>query len=230
MLEVSPIMEAALAPLREAHVAELLTRMARAISSGADVTPEPWRRGADGKAARAGVLALPSRHDFEAETAGRIAHPVVRSRLPAAVAEHFSPIIASSGDPGGAPGGGGGGGWQGEEGPAPLVIGAFRWDCADLVLAPAQRGLDLAPLRRWFLEYAQSGVTAEAPDLLGVLHALEDPRPWPSLRAGSDGNGPTGSVALRIDFGSAPVAAVAALADTVSEVGAALAQLRDGDD
>ncbi|MEC9433335.1 MAG: hypothetical protein VYD87_10545 [Pseudomonadota bacterium] len=218
MLEVSPILDAALTPLREVHVADLLTRMARAIASGAEVTPEPWRRAADGRALRAGALALPSRHDFEAETAGRIAHPVVESRLPATVAERFSPIIASSA---------GEGDWHAEDGPAPLVIGAFRWNRADLVLAPAERGLDFAPLRHWFLEYSQPGMTDEAPELFGVLHALDDPRPWPSTRAGA---APTGSVALRIDFGSAPVAAVAALAETVAEVGAALAQLRDGAD
>lgn len=195
MSAAATALEALLSPLREIHLVDLMERMERASRAGALVTPEPWRRGPDGKAVRGDALNLPSRHDFEAETDGRILHPRVETPLPPTLAVGFAPVAA------GAPTG------------ASLLIRPFRWEAAELVLEASAGPPDLAPLRRWFLEFSQASQSMEAPELLGVLHALGAPRPA------------AGGVALRIDFGSAPIAAIAALVEALSEAGVMRARL-----
>ena len=73
---------------------------------------------------------------------------------------------------------------------------------------------DLAPLRRWFLEFSQPGTEQmETEELLGVVHSMSDPEPLPA------------GIALHIDFGSAPIAAVAELAEAAAQAGARHARL-----
>lgn len=184
-------LEEALGPLRRVHLADLTERMGRAREAGGQVTPEPWRRDAAGRTRRDGRLDLPSRHDFEIDGGQRRLHPRVETPLEA----EFPPFAA-----------------LGPDGFA-LDIRPFRWDAAELVLRLTHARPNWAPLRLWFLEFSQPGQCPEAPELLGVLHALQDPRPA----------GP--GAALRIDFGSAPLAAVPALAAAAAQTGASRARL-----
>lgn len=196
MTTADPILTAVLTPLRELHLADLLGRMARAIDAGADVVPEPWRRDDDGRVRRDGAMNLPSRHDFEAEESGRISHPVVRTPLPRALAASLSPLELVA-----APG-------------LSLRVTPFRWESAMLAMEIEGGVPDLAPLRRWFLEFSQPGSEPpDAEDLLGVVHSMSDPEPLPA------------GIALRIDFGSASVDAVAELAEAAAQAGARHARL-----
>ena len=196
MTTADPILTAALTPLRELHLADLLSRMARAIDAGADVTSEPWRRGPDGRVLRDGVLARPSRHDFEAAESGRISHPVVETPLPRALAVAMAPLELIA-----APG-------------LSLLLTPFRWEAAMLAMEIEGGVPDLAPLRRWFLEFSQPGTEQmETEELLGVVHSMSDPEPLPA------------GIALHIDFGSAPIAAVAELAEAAAQAGARHARL-----
>jgi hypothetical protein len=185
----------ALAPLRRLHLSDLRERMAAAASSGAEITPEPWRRDPQGRTLRQGRLDLPSRHDFETEGGGRRLHPRVETPLEA----EFPPFSAV------APMG------------FALDIRPFRWEAAELTLRLTHARPNWTPLRLWFLEFSQPTYCPDAPELLGVLHALHDPRPV--------GEG----AALRIDFGSAPVHAVTALVAALSETGASGGRLADAD-
>lgn len=190
------ILAEALAPLRELHLSDLLERMRRAAVDGASVTPEPWRRDPAGGLLREGRLRLPSRHDFEADCVGRVLHPRVETPL-----EHeFAPFAAR------APQG------------FTIDIRPFRWEAAELSLVLTHSRPSWAPLRSWFLEFSQAGRDGpDGPELLGVLHALGDPRPAP------------GGAAIRIDFGSAPMAALPALIGALAETGASQGRLADAD-
>ncbi len=200
MSAAATALEALLSPLREIHLVDLMQRMERAAQAGGEVTPEPWRRGPDGKTVRGDALNLPSRHDFEVETDGRILHPRVETLLPPTLAMGFTPVAA-----GAATG-------------ASLMIRPFRWEAAELVLEASAGAPDLSALRRWFLEFSQPSQSMEAPALLGVLHALGPPRPA------------AGGVTLRVDFGSAPISAIAALVEALSEAGVMRARLEMAED
>lgn len=196
MTTADPILTAALTPLRELHLVDLLRRMARAIDAGAEVTPEPWMRGESGRVIRSGELDLPARHDFEAEESGRILHPVVRTPLPRRLGATLAPLELVA-----APG-------------LSLLVLPFRWEAAVLAMEAAPEALDAGPLRRWFLEFSQPLPEPEPEDLLGVVHSLSDPFPLP------------GGVGVRIDFGSAPIAAVAELAEAAAQAGVRRARLQ----
>ncbi|MGM0586512.1 MAG: hypothetical protein ACQEUZ_17845 [Pseudomonadota bacterium] len=188
-------LEEALTPLRRVHLRDMRERMTRAACNGAQVTPEPWRRGADGRALREGRLNLPSRHDFEIDGGGRRLHPRVETPMEA----EFAPFAA-----------------LGPEGFA-LDIRPFRWEAAELTLRLTHGRPNWAPLRLWFLEFAHPGRPVDEAELLGVLHAMHDPRP---VGAGAS---------LRLDFGSAPICAVTALVGALSRTGASAARLADAE-
>ena len=97
-----------------------------------------------------------------------------------------------------------------------LSITPFRWQAAELVVETGPRMPSWTPLRRWFLEHSQTGFGPEAPELASAVHSLGDP----ARRAAA--------VVMRVDFGSAPVSAVAALVEALAETGAGRAALRGG--
>jgi hypothetical protein len=88
-------------------------------------------------------------------------------------------------------------------------IGPFCWDAADLTVYAGAATPDWAPLRRWFLEWFQSRHSEVAPDLLGAVHSLDGP--WKKGRGWG----------FTVDFGSAPVACLAALITALADCGAA---------
>lgn len=143
-----------LAPLRDLHLADLLETIARALDSGAEVTPEPWRRTPEGKVAREGFLHVPARDDIEVSLAGLVRRPRVaaRRRIP------FAPFALT-----------------GENGFA-MQISPFHWNAAEVSVETRQRMPNWGPLRLWFLEFVQSHYGEEAPDLQGALHGLGDPQ------------------------------------------------------
>lgn len=90
------------------------------------------------------------------------------------------------------------------------LIGPFRWEDAELRFE-VRRGSNpnWSPVRLWFLEWFQPRQTRLQPELAGVVHALEGPE--------EHGSG----WQLHVDFGSAPVAAIAGLIEASAETGCA---------
>ena len=89
------------------------------------------------------------------------------------------------------------------------LIGPFRWEDAEIRLETGDGRPNWTPLRLWFLEWFQPRQTRLQPELSGVVHALEGP------------DDRDGSWQLHLDFGSAPIAAVAALIESAAETGCA---------
>lgn len=87
------------------------------------------------------------------------------------------------------------------------LIGPFRWEDAEVRFDCRASRPNWAPVRLWFLEWFQPRQTRLQPELSGVVHALEGPVDI------------DGGWQLHIDFGSAPIAAVAALIETAGETG-----------
>ena len=87
------------------------------------------------------------------------------------------------------------------------VIGPFRWEDAEIRFEPRGARPNWTPIRLWFLEWFQPRQTRLMPELGGVLHALEGPEDR------------DGSWQMHLDFGSAPIAAVASLIETAAETG-----------
>ena len=88
------------------------------------------------------------------------------------------------------------------------VIHPFRWEDAEITINGEVETPNWVPLRLWYLEWFQPRQTRLQPDLGAVVHALDGPD-----RGGA-------SWRIRVDFGSAPVGALAALIEAVSETGA----------
>ncbi|MGG7568078.1 hypothetical protein ACQ5SO_18155 [Rhodovulum sp. DZ06] len=146
-----------LTPLRDMHAADLLQRTARFLDRGADVTPEPLARHADGRLMRTPRLHLPFRRDLEVATAGGgVAHPRVDTPLDPGLDPRPSGVTA---------------------GEFQLSAAPFQWQAAELLLRGDPDGFAWAPLRLWFLEWMQPRMIEEAPELLGAVHSLSDPEP-----------------------------------------------------
>ncbi len=87
-------------------------------------------------------------------------------------------------------------------------IGPFRWEDAEIRFETRGGARpNWAPVRLWFLEWFQPRQTRLQPELGGVVHSLEGP----------EDRG--GSWQIHLDFGSAPIAAVAALIESAAETG-----------
>lgn len=89
------------------------------------------------------------------------------------------------------------------------MIGPFRWEDAEIMFEPTESRPDWRPLRLWFLEWFQSRHSELAPELAGAVHALEGP------------DERDGGWLMHVDFGSAPIAAIAALIEAGGETGCA---------
>jgi hypothetical protein len=143
-----------LGPLRDLHVADLLERTARAIDSGADVTPEPLARGPSGRLLRTTRLRLPFRRDMAVRTGARVLHPRVDTMLDPTADPRPNAMCA---------------------GPFTLEVTPFQWQAAELRLRVMAGGVNWAPMRHWFLEWVQPRQSDESPDLLGAVHSMSDP-------------------------------------------------------
>lgn len=90
------------------------------------------------------------------------------------------------------------------------LIGPFRWEDAEIRFETRGGSRpNWAPIRLWFLEWFQPRHTRLQPELGGVVHAFDGP------------DERDGSWQVHLDFGSAPIAAVAALIETAAETGCA---------
>ena len=89
------------------------------------------------------------------------------------------------------------------------LIGPFRWEDAEIRFETRGARPNWTPIRLWFLEWFQPRHTRLQPELAGVVHSLEGPEDL------------SGSWQLHLDFGSAPIAAVASLIETAGETGCA---------
>lgn len=87
------------------------------------------------------------------------------------------------------------------------LIGPFRWEDAEIRFEARGNRPNWTPIRLWFLEWFQPRQTRLQPELAGVVHALEGP------------DDRDGSWQMHLDFGSAPIACVAALIETAAETG-----------
>jgi hypothetical protein len=99
-----------------------------------------------------------------------------------------------------------------------VVIAPFRWGEARMMLESRQAKPDWQPLRLWALEWIQSRHADVSPDLAGAIHALEGPEPV------------RGGFAFGVDFGSAPVEAIAALIPAAAATGAGRLRLGTPDE
>jgi hypothetical protein len=89
------------------------------------------------------------------------------------------------------------------------LIGPFRWEDAEVSFEALGGRPNWAPIRLWFLEWFQPRHSQLQPELSGCVHALDGPEE-------------VGTVwKIHVDFGSAPIASVAALIETASETGCA---------
>jgi len=183
-------------PARAATVEALLTALAGAISAGAEVEAEPLTRDASGRVTRSGPLDLPARGDLTATRDGRTLPQRVAAPWP-----HPFPVPA----------------------PVSLVLEdgvtvlfePFAWDDAEIRIEGRQARPDWQPLRLWFLDWVNGRQTDVAPDLSGAVHGLSGP--WPQRAAAPV----TASWRLGVDFGSAPVSALAGLIEALARSGAA---------
>ena len=89
------------------------------------------------------------------------------------------------------------------------LIGPFRWEDAEVSFEARGQRPNWAPLRLWFLEWFQARHSQLQPELSGCVHSLDGP----------DEVG--GIWKIHLDFGSAPIACVAALIETAGETGCA---------
>lgn len=172
-----------LEPVRDLAVGRLLQAMAEELEQGNRVRQEPARRAAAGHVLRNGGLHLPRRDDLSVTEDGRTVVRTVTSRGRLS----FDPVRIESDE-----------GFVAEVRP-------FRWDAAEISADIGDGALDVAPIRRWYLEAFQSRFSDLSPDLDGVVHALLGPR-----RVGR-------VYVFQCDFGSAP-------AETVVEMLVAFAQ------
>jgi hypothetical protein len=88
------------------------------------------------------------------------------------------------------------------------LIGPFRWEDAEISFETRGGRPNWAPIRLWFLEWFQPRQTQLQPELAGVVHALDGPDEI------------DGVWKIHIDFGSSPIAALAALIEIAGETGA----------
>ncbi len=175
-----------LEPVRDLAVGGLLQAMAEELAQGRRVQQEPATRTPDGYVLRNGGLHLPRRDDLGVTDNGRTVRRTVSShgRL------SFDPVRIETAE-----------GFV-------VEVRPFRWDSARITAHCGERTLDVAPIRRWYLEAFQSRFSDLAPDLDGVVHALEGPRH-------------VGQVCVfRCDFGSAPVETVADMLVAFAQAGA----------
>lgn len=186
-MAAAEMLEEVLAPVRESAISALLTAQARAIEAGAEIEPEPVRRGGDGKVKRQGRLSLPSRGDLSVTMDGR----TLIQRIEARRITAFPPVEVRT--PAGFTG----------------LVGPFRWEDAEIRLEARDARPNWKPLRLWFLEWFQPRQTRLQPELAGVVHALEGPD--------EHGDG----WLMHLDFGSAPIAAIASLIEVIGETGCA---------
>ncbi|MGF1447582.1 MAG: hypothetical protein ACFBRM_15475 [Pikeienuella sp.] len=173
-------------PLRNHAVGTLLQAIAEAIEQGAEVEPEPVLRDAEGRVVRSGPLSLPRRGDVAVTRAGR---RLIR-RVEGGGLDSFEPMTLVA------------------DGGFTTVLAPFPWEEATLIVETVQPKPDWGPFRLWFLEWFQPRMSDVAPDLDGVVHAVEGP--WPA----------GGAYRIGVDFGSAPTAAVAGLIAAVGQSGA----------
>ena len=184
-----------LEPVRDLAVGHLLQAMADELGQGHRVHQEPAQRTAEGHILRNGGLYLPRRDDFGFVQNGRTVRRTVAS--PGQLS--FDPLRIEAGS-----------GFV-------VEIRPFRWDAACLSADPGEGRLDVTPIRRWYLEAFQRRFSDLAPDLDGVVHALEGPR-----RVGR-------ACIFRCDFGSAPVEAVREMLVAFAQAGALALKLGDED-
>lgn len=88
-------------------------------------------------------------------------------------------------------------------------IGPFRWEDAELRFEARGARPNWTPIRLWFLEWFQPRQSRLQPELAGVVHSIEGP------------DDRDGAWQIHLDFGSAPIAAVASLIETAGETGCA---------
>ena len=93
------------------------------------------------------------------------------------------------------------------------VVAPFAWEDASIRVSAAAGEPDWGAVRLWFLEWFQPRAGPLAPELAGVVHALDGPS-----RRGQ-------SWQLYVDFGSAPVEAVIGLLLALASCGAATAMI-----
>jgi hypothetical protein len=102
----------------------------------------------------------------------------------------------------------------GADGPA-AVVAPFRWEEAEVYAEAGAGTPNWEPLRLWYLEWFQTRQTRLAPELCGGLHSLSGPD---AVGAGWR---------LRVDFGSAPLAAVKALLVALDQTGVGAIRIGD---
>jgi hypothetical protein len=142
-------------PVRDIHVAGLLSSMARALARGSPVDAEPIDRAPNGAIRRSGPLMLPTRHDF----AVRATRRTMLRRVEGAPSLRFIPMIAAVTDV------------------MDARIAPFDWGAAAIEARCGATAPDWTALRRWYLEWFQPRFGEESPDLLGVAHGIEGPAP-----------------------------------------------------
>jgi len=144
-------------PVRDQSVGALLQALAGELDSGAEVTPEPVERDAEGRVSRHGVLSLPRRADLVVTREGR---SLIR-RVADPATPQFEPLCLVA------------------EGGFTTTISPFCWEEVDLFVECRRTPPDWTPLRRWYLEWFQSRFGDLAPDLEGAVHALTGPAETP---------------------------------------------------
>lgn len=182
-----------LEPVRDLAVGRLLQAMAEELEQGNRVQQEPARRTCSGHVLRNGGLHLPRRDDLSVTDHGRTVVRTVSSRGKLS----FDPVRI-----------------DGDQGFV-AEVRPFRWDAAELSADIGDGVLDVAPIRRWYLEAFQSRFSDLAPDLDGVVHALLGPR-----RVGR-------VYVFHCDFGSAPVETVVEMLVAFAQAGARALKVGD---
>lgn len=196
MTDLSDRLRDLLEPVRDSHVAALLEALAAELAAGAEVEPEALDRGPDGAPRRHGPLRVPRRVDLRVERDGR----ALPRRIATGAGIRFEPMTGAIDDR------------------ARLRIMPFAWSAAEVRLLRGAGGPNWTPVRRWFLEWSLPRFGEEAPDLNGVVHALEGPMTEP------------GGWRFTVDLGSASVAGFAAMLDAFAHSGCAEIRVGETED
>lgn len=140
-------------PLRKAHLAQLMRRFAHLTDEDFVFDTEAIGRDSRGNVARADVLNLPYRSDFEI----REHNDVFSVNLTENLSEDFDPTTL----------------WLSED--QAITFRPFAWNALVIGFHMDGKVRQLQALRHWYLEWFQSRLFVDAPALCGTVHQITGP-------------------------------------------------------